>query len=162
MKAKFTEYYKLPENRQKHSEKIKEKYKTDPTYREKISIHQKKLVESKKHNSQNRTKETNEKIRRSLLKYYIDNETNTGLDSRSLRASKISARTIARIGRPVYQYDLNNNFIRSYNCIRQAGTKNGLNYKGIQAALLGYSKTSNGFIWRYANKFDTLNGFFNK
>lgn len=45
------------------------------------------------------------------------------------------------------QYDLDGNFIRTYNTISQAEKEH--NCKGISAALRGISKTSAGYIWKY-------------
>lgn len=49
-------------------------------------------------------------------------------------------------GKIVYQYDLNNNFIKEFNSIKEAELEFG---KGIGNCARGISKTSHGFIWKY-------------
>lgn len=52
--------------------------------------------------------------------------------------------------RPVFQYDLNGNFMFEWSKgASQAGKKLGINPDAIRNCCLGYSKTSNGYIWRY-------------
>ena len=48
----------------------------------------------------------------------------------------------------VYQYDLNNNFIREYKSVREA-TKLNNNLHGVGGCCRGKIKTSGGFIWKY-------------
>jgi group I intron endonuclease len=142
-----TNFYKIEENRKALSEKLKEKYRTDPTYREKISAYQKERVRTNTHNLQKpKTNETKTKIQNSLKKYYTNNDTN------QTTKEKMSARAIERIGRPVDQFDINNNFIKSFKCIKEAALSNGLKRGTIQAALLRESNITGGFMWKYASK----------
>lgn len=49
----------------------------------------------------------------------------------------------------ICQYDLDNNFIREYQSIKEAGLSNGLYPSNISAVLSGKSSNCGGFIWRY-------------
>jgi len=51
----------------------------------------------------------------------------------------------------IYQYDLNKNLIKIWDCI--SDIKEELNIKGcvISACCLGRTKTSHGFIWKYTS-----------
>lgn len=51
----------------------------------------------------------------------------------------------------VTQYDLQGNFIREYNLVKEAAEANGLKLNNVSACLRGKSKTSGGYIWKYAN-----------
>ena len=50
----------------------------------------------------------------------------------------------------IIQYDLNGNLIKEWNSIIEA--KSWLGKGDIQSCVLGKSKTSGGFIWKYKNK----------
>mgnify|MGYP006921290116 CR=1 FL=1 len=52
--------------------------------------------------------------------------------------------------KPVLQYDLEGNFIKEWEFVKQP-THEGIatDYNGISACCLGKQKTSNGFIWRF-------------
>lgn len=53
-------------------------------------------------------------------------------------------------GRVVFQYDLNNNFIKEWSNIRQAGLSvNGKKSTGIIGCAKGRLKTAYGYIWKY-------------
>ena len=49
-------------------------------------------------------------------------------------------------GKKVYQYDLEGNFLKEWNSIKEAESIIG---KGIGNCARGKSKTSNGFVWKY-------------
>lgn len=49
----------------------------------------------------------------------------------------------------VYQYDLDGQFLRSYDCLKEAAITNDCNYIGLCNCCLGKTKTSGGFIWSY-------------
>lgn len=54
--------------------------------------------------------------------------------------------------RKVYQYDKNMNFIREWENLNEISAILGYNCSAIGNCCLGYSKTSNGFIWSYVKK----------
>ena len=51
--------------------------------------------------------------------------------------------------RNVVQYDLNGNFMRVWDYIKQASNTLGINRNGIGACCRCEQKTAGGFIWRY-------------
>jgi hypothetical protein len=52
--------------------------------------------------------------------------------------------------KPIIQYDLNGNFIREWEYVKQPIEHGvGTDYNGISACCLGKQKSSNGFIWRF-------------
>lgn len=51
----------------------------------------------------------------------------------------------------VIQYDLNNNYIATYNSIREAKRKTGTRNTEINGCLHKIYKQSNGYIWKYAD-----------
>ncbi len=155
IKQHSKEYFKLEENRKKMSDILKLKYKNDPTYREKISNVQKERVKLNQHNLQyKRTNEQKEKIRQRVLVYYASN---TCQDVKK----KISIKTIARIGRSIYQIK-DDKIIASYICIKEAADKTGVPRSSIQATTSGRMKTAGGFSWKYTDTFATIQSFFTK
>lgn len=52
---------------------------------------------------------------------------------------------------PVDKYDINNNFICSYNSITEAAKSEKTSTKNIRYCLLGRNKLSAGYIWRFHN-----------
>lgn len=166
IKDRIKEYYKLEENRKKLSETLKARYKSDPSYREKISNAQKERVRLNQHNLQyKRTDEQKEKIRQTVLAYYASN-TSQNINMRNYVKKKISEKAIIRIGRPVYKISLENTIIELYSYIKEAADKTGIPRSSIQSAANGRMKTAGGFIWKYADKYKqkyyTIKSFFNK
>ena len=52
----------------------------------------------------------------------------------------------------VDKYDINNNFLKSYNSISDASKDVGVYKSNISACCKGKTKTSGGFIWKYKAK----------
>lgn len=52
----------------------------------------------------------------------------------------------------VEKYDLNGNFIESYNSLREAAESIGQSFKNISSCCRGKSKTAYGYVWKYAGK----------
>ena len=52
----------------------------------------------------------------------------------------------------INQYDLNNNFIKSYECSTDAQKELKINSRNIRNVCKGKRKTAGGYIWRYANE----------
>lgn len=51
--------------------------------------------------------------------------------------------------KPVYQYDLNNNFIKEYPSVVCAAKENNLNKQGISKSCNDLNKTCGGYFWSY-------------
>lgn len=51
--------------------------------------------------------------------------------------------------KPIKQYDLNGNFIKQYNSLREASNETGFSYKSLSLCATGKTKTSAGYIWKY-------------
>ena len=54
----------------------------------------------------------------------------------------------ANKSKPVYQYDLNNNFIKKWDSQIDVQRELGYNSKCISNCTLGRTKTAYGYIWR--------------
>jgi hypothetical protein len=50
--------------------------------------------------------------------------------------------------KPVYQYDLENNFIKSFPCLLEAAQSIGLTKMAIYNCIIGTNKTAGGYIWK--------------
>lgn len=66
------------------------------------------------------------------------------------RNSHVGANSAA--AKSINQYDLDGNFIRTYDCISEAGQAIGKNIGHIVACAKGKRKTAYGYIWKYARK----------
>lgn len=51
----------------------------------------------------------------------------------------------------IHQYDLDGNFIKEFESVKQAGEELGINNTGISKCLKGHLKKSGGYVWKYAN-----------
>lgn len=56
--------------------------------------------------------------------------------------------------RAVDQYDLNGNFIKSFDTIQDASNYTGIKRNSISACCTGRTKTGRGFIWKYSKNLD--------
>lgn len=54
----------------------------------------------------------------------------------------------ANKSKPIYQYDLEGNFIKQWNCQKDVERELGFKVQNISACALGNKKTAYGFIWR--------------
>lgn len=52
----------------------------------------------------------------------------------------------------IYQYDLNGNFIKTWNYIKEASETLNICQSNISLCCIGSYKSAGGYIWRYANK----------
>lgn len=91
-------------------------------------------------NSQKRTEETKKKISNGLKIYFENNR-----DKHSEIMTNIN-------GRKIIQYSNNNEFITRFDSIVLASKHTGIGRRSIQSNLAGRSKSSGGFIWKYAEK----------
>ena len=53
--------------------------------------------------------------------------------------------------KPVYQFDLNGNFIKCYESVTQAAKENNLSKQGISKSCNDWSKTCGGYFWSYSD-----------
>ncbi len=63
--------------------------------------------------------------------------------------------TQKRVGRPVLQLDDDKNIIERYETIAEAVRKTGIDSKSIRDAAKGVQKHAGGFVWRYADEYET-------
>lgn len=157
IKQRWAEYNANPENRKKISERMKIKY-TDTKNREEQSkrmkeVHQKLKEQGKQtYTVSPKSEEVKQKIRDGVVKYYKNNicsRTNTYLtDDEQKTRSKIMTNAI---GRKVSQYTLDGEFIKTYDSIKIAAESITGSRKSINSVVVGRSKTSGGFIWKYAD-----------
>jgi len=54
--------------------------------------------------------------------------------------------------KPIIQYSLDGKFIKEWCSTKSVCEELGFNNSSISSNLIGRSKTSNGFIWKYKNK----------
>jgi hypothetical protein len=90
------------------------------------------------------------KLEKQMIKEYKAIE--TGFNKNNKEHPKISKRTIPL--KRVAQYDMDGNFIREYNSIREASLTTRLNgervsSERIRQCCMGYSKSTRNFIWKY-------------
>ncbi len=97
----------------------------------------------------NPTNETKQKISESLKEYYKNNQTVRKGPKNKEKHSEIMTRIN---GRKVLQYSLENVLLASFDSITLASKHTGIGRRSIQANTAGKSKTSGGFIWKYAQK----------
>lgn len=94
--------------------------------------------------------EHNEKRRRkiseSVKKYFQNNGSNINKEKHSEVITKA-------IGKKVLQYSLENVLLETFDSIILASKTTGVGRRSIQANMAGRSKTSGGFIWKYAEKY---------
>lgn len=50
----------------------------------------------------------------------------------------------------VNQFDVKNNYIETYESVKEAGTKNSIDNSAITKVCKGKKKTAGGFVWQYA------------
>jgi group I intron endonuclease len=161
------------ESKKKMSETCKKFYKANPnyyeTFREKHreamkaidlssavinSEKWKKAVEEgrvggKAHKDGKLSEETKEKIRESMLKYYEENDNSRPINIEKQREVMSNAK-----GRKVAQYTKDDEFIKQYNSISEAGRLSEAKKTNIQRVLSGYTKTAAGYIWKYVDEKD--------
>jgi hypothetical protein len=82
------------------------------------------------------------------LKVALTNSDETGHGSTG-RRKEILGKQSEKMGRVVYQYDLNGNFIKEYKSVRTAAAKLNLSHSNISRSCNGISKHSGGFTFRY-------------
>lgn len=142
----------------KHTQETKNKigYKNSNLYKnnENIKNTNNKINQKRKQLSE----ETKERISNSLIKFYKEH------NNKYKNKEKISIIMSQLRGRKIGKYSSNNKLIDEYPTIIVAATKNGLNANAIQQCAAGRSKSSGGFIWKYADKhaknYGSIHSFF--
>lgn len=126
-----------PEERKRHGERMRQSY-------------QERGIDGNKYI---KTKEHCENISRALKQRYTDghnNRTPPPIDWTDERRKQHSE-TMTRVnGRKINQYDLIGNLIASYQSLTAAANALNHNRKAISANLANRTKTSGGFVWKYA------------
>lgn len=128
--------------------------KVDISYVVKNSEKFKKAVEEgyiggKAHKEGKPSEETKNKISETLKKFFKET-----VNSRNLNIEKHREAMTKATCRKVSQYTNNNEYIRDYNSISEAGRISNVKKSNIQQVLLGKTKTAGGFIWKYVDKKD--------
>jgi hypothetical protein len=92
-------------------------------------------------------KEAGRKSSISNQKHYVKGS------ERNIKISqKLKGRKVDWTGYPIYQFDLQGNFIQEWPSIRQAGfSLVGNQGESIRKCLKGLQKTAYGFVWKYKN-----------
>jgi group I intron endonuclease len=137
--------------REKHKESMKN---VDISSAVKNSEKWKKAVEegrvgSKSHKNGKPSEETKNKIRESIIKYYKENSNIKQINIEKHREAMAKAK-----GKKVAQYTNDNEFIKEYNSISEAGRVSGIKNKNISSVLCGRTKTAGGYIWKYIDEKD--------
>ena len=86
-----------------------------------------------------------------MIRKCIKNKNELGENTAIDRKKRSEIMTKA-IGRKISQYSKENILISSFNSIKDAATKTGINRKNINHVVVGRSKTAGGFIWKYDDK----------
>ena len=95
---------------------------------------QKALAEHRVGTVNGQTHESKQKIRNTLKEYYKNSE------------NKVNTLTT---NKAIVQYDKDNNMIKEYISIAEAGRTSGVKKANIQHVLTGKTKSAGGFIWKY-------------
>jgi group I intron endonuclease len=98
-----------------------------------------------KNKSKEQIQEVKNKIREGVNRYFQNNGSPINREKHSQIMTKIN-------GRKVNQYNKDKVFIASYDSIKIASNKSGVDCKNIQSNTSGRSKTAGGYIWEYADK----------
>jgi group I intron endonuclease len=93
--------------------------------------------------------ERRKKISESLKEYYKNIESVNKGPKNKEKHSEILTKVN---GKKVLQYSTNNELMASFDSIILASKSSGIGRRSIQANAAGRSKTSGGFIWKYADK----------
>lgn len=127
--------------RQEHGKKVIEAQKNSQKW--KLAIAEKRLGPKKGSIGAQHSEEHCNKLSESIKKWFANNTT----EDRRAKHSKIMTQVN---GKAIAQYTTDGKFINTYISITEAGKHTGINRMAIQACAAGRSKTSGGFVWKYA------------
>jgi group I intron endonuclease len=99
--------------------------------------------------------EKGEEIRKKIsegVKRYYKNIDSSVIKTGPTNKEKHSEVMTKAIGRKVLQYSLENTLLSTFDSIILASKATGVGRRSIQANMAGRSKTSGGFVWKYAEK----------
>lgn len=148
-----------------HKKKISEGNKGKHRNQETIE----KMINTKKEHYPNgfhHSKETIEKIRQKNLgkKRSIDAKLKQSLSMKSKYEKGYISPSKGRKAynrKPIVQLDLENNFVREWDCISDASKYYGINPSRIILVLKGKRKKTNGYKWLYKSEYIVSNAIFN-
>lgn len=83
------------------------------------------------------------------IKHAIDNGLMTFCPKRAKHASDIARE---KNKKEVDRYDMNGNYIDTFNSLLEAEKETNVGHKGISENLRGRQKSAGGFVWKYANE----------
>ena len=132
------------------TEETKQKIKQKTTGHKKS--HDTKTKMSLSHKGKLLSKETKEKISLSNKgKIFSHSHIENLKKGHSLKDRNFyrSMEWLNNIKKPILQYDLEGNFIRTWDSIKEASESLGVNRIGISHCLLGNQKTAYNYIWKY-------------
>lgn len=69
--------------------------------------------------------------------------------SESLKEKNEKSKVKITVKREILKYDINGNFICSYNSLTDASKLNNVSKSALSSACNGKTRTSNGFIWKF-------------
>ena len=94
------------------------------------------------------SEEYKEKLRKIAKQRTINEETRQKI-SETLKQKNSQSNILFNVKRKVLQYDMNNNFIASFNSLTEAANKYNVSRAAISHVCNGKTKTSQGFIWKF-------------
>jgi group I intron endonuclease len=137
---KLRSLYENVEIREQHGKLVSEALKTSEKW--KLAIAEKRLGPKKGSIGAQHSEEHCKKISESIKKSFANE---------IIYANHCKKMTEIN-GRSINQYTMDGTFINTYVSITEGGKQTGINRIAIQACAAGRSKSSGGFIWKYAEK----------
>jgi group I intron endonuclease len=136
------------ESRREHGENIKKSEKWKAAMAERRVMPKKGNGKKISHSDEHR-----KKLSESLKKYYATNDNDSKISSDA--KANLSKKMTEINGKSVSQYTSDGTFINTYPSIAYGAKQNGLQRKAVQACVSGRTKTSGGFVWKYAANKET-------
>lgn len=84
-----------------------------------------------------------------IAKQRIINEETRKKISETLKQKNKESNVLFNVKRKVLQYDMNNNYIATFNSLTEAANKYNVSRSAISRVCNGKTKTSQGFIWKF-------------
>jgi group I intron endonuclease len=138
-------YYNNPENRKKHSDTVKVGLEKSEKWQKALAegrvgenLKKENRVEWIRHTGHKpiMSEEVKKKLSENAHKYYEENR-----EKHNILMSE-------KLGHQINQYDLNDNYIKTYMSIREAVRQTNIPRTSIQYCILGKLKTAGSFIWK--------------